>query len=354
MRKSLIAAVAMAGVLLAAAPASASASPHLSLPAPTGPFAVGVHDEHLVDAARPDPWHPEQSRELMVSVRYPTLASHGRTRQYATAAESTLALTAYEVPGPKDVLTTVPTRSLVDAPIVAPWRLPTVLLSPGYGAGRWSLTSLAEDLASRGYLVVTIDHNYEAFGITFPDGHTTDCDSCLGDDGPKVVRGRGADASFVLDSLLPRWPIDPARIAMAGHSIGGAAAAYAMALDPRIKAGINMDGSFQIPPTVDRAFLMLGTTGGHPRGAGTDWDTAWNGLGGWRRWLTVDGAAHMSFGDTAVLAGQLGLPDPEQTITGERAVALTRGLVGAFLDRHLRGLPGFVLDHPPAGVTRWG
>ena len=46
-----------------------------------------------------------------------------------------------------------------------------------------------------------------------------------------MVAGRAADVSFVLGELTgahPAWPggalIDPSRMAMAGHSIGGAAA----------------------------------------------------------------------------------------------------------------------------------
>lgn len=35
---------------------------------------------------------------------------------------------------------------------------------------RATLTGLAEELASRGYIVAGIGHNYEADGIMFPDG----------------------------------------------------------------------------------------------------------------------------------------------------------------------------------------
>ena len=62
--------------------------------------------------------------------------------------------------------------------------------------------------------------------------------------------------SFVLGELTgarPAWPgaglIDPSRMAMAGHSVGGAAAIGAMLTDSRIRAGIDMDGATyaQIP-----------------------------------------------------------------------------------------------------------
>ena len=68
------------------------------------------------------------------------------------------------------------------------------------------------------------------------------------------MTGRAADVSFVLDELTgahPAWPgaglIDPSRMAMAGHSVGGAAAIAAMLADSRIRAGIDMDGATARP-----------------------------------------------------------------------------------------------------------
>lgn len=68
--------------------------------------------------------------------------------------------------------------------------------------------------------------------------------------GPKVMTGRVADVSFVLDELTaPRsiWPhaglIDASSIAMAGHSAGGASAIPAMLADARICASTDIEGS---------------------------------------------------------------------------------------------------------------
>src|SRR5581483_8363268 len=119
---------------------------------------------------------------------------------------------------------------------------------------RATLTSIAEDLASHGYIAVAIDHPHER---TLRD-HRRDPAFWA-----KVRFVRALDASFVLDQLLadPRWPVDPDRVGMAGHSAGGAATIAAMLDDPRIRVGANVDGSTDplIPPTgLDRPFLLLG------------------------------------------------------------------------------------------------
>ncbi|GGF98370.1 hypothetical protein GCM10010912_48800 [Paenibacillus albidus] len=50
---------------------------------------------------------------------------------------------------------------------------PLVLLNHGYKSSRIYHTSHAENLASHGYIVASIDHTYSTFATVFPDGHTT-------------------------------------------------------------------------------------------------------------------------------------------------------------------------------------
>ncbi|WP_251035884.1 hypothetical protein [Paenibacillus sp. ISL-20] len=49
-----------------------------------------------------------------------------------------------------------------------------VLLSHGMGTSRVLHASQAENLASHGFIVVTIDHTYSTFATIFPDGRVTD------------------------------------------------------------------------------------------------------------------------------------------------------------------------------------
>jgi dienelactone hydrolase len=361
-----------------AAPAGQGSAPYL--PEPTGPHPAGTTSAHLTDTSRPDPWAAGvTARELMVSLWYPATSSDGPRARYMTSAESELQLTSRGITGvPPDTLSTVRTNAAVDATPAGRQRsLPLVVLSPGFTNSRGTLTALAEDLASHGYVVAGIDHTYESFATAFPDGRVT---TCLARDArrqgnwspEKVAAGRAADVSFVLGELTgarPAWPgaglIDSSRIGMAGHSAGGAAAIAAMVADSRIRAGIDMDGSTAAPiphAGLSRPFLFLGKESNYTpgsggavtpgtrdwkvrRGAVITWERDWELLTGWKRWLVVAGAVHASFTDLALLADQIGL-DIGAGLSGARSLDITRAYVRAFFDQHLRGTPQALLDQP--------
>ncbi len=344
---------------LSASPASADTTPYL--PAPTGHQPVGVTSLSLKDTSRADPWVPSVPyRELMVSVFYPATSGHGPTKQYMTPLESERNLERQNIPDlPLDVLSTVRTNAVADAkPAGRRHSLPLVVLSPGWTQPRATLTALAEDLASRGYVVAAIDHTYENRATTFPDGHVTGCTACEVDDRPgfweKFARTRSADTSFVLDSLLrSKWGslIDPQRIGMTGHSAGGAVTTQAMLADPRIRAGADIDGSIHVPlpaSGLSRPFLFLGSMDSYTPGAPgpyDDWETDWAHLTGWKRWIMVTGTVHNSFTDLGVLAAQLGI-DLGASIDADRALAITRAYVSAFFDQNLRCRPQPLMAAP--------
>jgi len=338
------------------------------LPEPTGPCPVGTTSLYLKDVSRPDPWAAGvNARELMVSVWYPAAPSQGRRARYMTPAESELQLTSRGIAGvAQDVLSTVRTNAVVDAtPAGRQHALPLVVLSPGFTNARSALTALAEDLAGHGYVVAGIDHTYESFATAFPDGRVTTClarEARRRGEGfwEKAVAGRAADVSFVLDDLTgahPAWPgaglIDPSRMAMAGHSLGGAAAIGAMLADSRIRAGIDMDGSTHVPipdQGLSRPFLFLGKQANYTPGSGgavTSWERDWKLLTGWKRWLVVAGAVHASFTDLGLLADQTGI-DTGAAVPGARSLDITRVYVRAFFDQHLRSRPPALLDQPSA------
>ncbi|WNF27644.1 alpha/beta hydrolase [Streptomyces sp. C11-1] len=371
---------AATGPATAAAPPAASASAPapgdrtpsaLALPRPTGPYATGRDTLFLTDHTRPDPWVPSAgARQLLVSLHYPARpGSGGAPAPYMAEEEARLMLAqrGLEDVVPPALVSATRTHARTAAR-PAPGRFPLVLLSPGFGTPRATLTGLAEDLASRGYVVATADHPYESTGTRLPDGRVLTCAACdrvsaQPDDAGRrkvlaaVSGGRAADFSFLLDRLTgphASWRyarmIDRHRVGMAGHSIGGNAAASTMAADLRVDAGVNMDGTFfdPVPATGlgGRPFLMLGTHPGHGPGDDTSWDEGWDRLAGWKRWLTVRDAGHFTFTDTPEIGEQLGLEDPEAPLSAARSTTITRSYVAAFFDRTLRGRAAPLLNGP--------
>ncbi|GHE55277.1 lipase [Streptomyces longispororuber] len=331
------------------------------LPRPTGPYAVGRDTLHLVDTGRPDLWVPDRPRELMASVYYPARGQGGRSTAYTSTEAARAMLAQHGLDVSPDAYASTRTHARTGA-VAARGRFPLVLLSPGFGAPRSTLTHLAEDLASRGYVVATVDHAHEAAGAEFEGGRIPPCVGCDPDadvPGDRITANRAQDLSYVLDRLVggrtgkAAWArsgmIDRKRVGAGGHSIGGAATAALMNTDRRVRAGMNMDGGMRIPPDGlrGRPFLLLGTrlttTPGGPYG----WDAAWPLLDGWKRWLTVAGSGHFTFTDAPVVLHQLGADeDPEATLSGRRAAEITRAYIGAFFDRHLRGTDSPLLDGP--------
>jgi dienelactone hydrolase len=165
----------------------------------------------------------------------------------------------------------------------------------------------------------------------------------------KLTEGRAADVSFVLDELTRThsWLIDSRRIAMAGHSAGGASSVHALSKEPRLRAAVDIDGSLHVPvPSgLARPVMFVGSQAHGPGGRDTSWDDAWPNLAGWKRWLVVTGTQHASFTDVGMLGDQLGV-DYGADISGERATEITRRYVRAFFDQHLRHRPQPLLDRP--------
>ncbi|WP_221455455.1 alpha/beta hydrolase family protein [Saccharothrix tamanrassetensis] len=319
------------------------------LPPPTGPHPVGITSLHLTDESRQDPWVPEAgARELMVSLWYPAKSRGERRASYMTPKESELLLEGHGITGvPPDSFSKTRTNAYTD---VRPTggRHPLVVLSPGYTWYRSSFGALAEELASRGYVVAGIDHTYENFATTFPDGRVTTCATCdlqVEDFGRLAVESRARDVSFVLDELIGRRGtlIDPARIAMAGMSLGGASVGETMLTDPRVRAGANLDGTMFKPlpeSGLSRPFLFF-TQDADDATLNRDWQR----LTGWKRWFKVTGAVHPSFADYDLLTQQMGL-DFGSELAGTRSVEIVRAYVAAFFDRHLRSRPQPLLERP--------
>ncbi|WP_405640443.1 alpha/beta hydrolase family protein [Streptomyces uncialis] len=357
------------------------------LPAPSGPYPLGTVSLQLADTARPDPWVPSRPcRELMISIWYPARSGPARPAvpwMPPTAADRYLNFLGL----PPGRVRLGRTHGHAGAPIGGPpGILPVVLYSPGANASRSFGTGIVEDLAGHGYLVVTVDHTYDAAAVEFPGGRVEMNPAGGISDYAKALAVRTADIRFVLDRLavlqsggipgvcrtpLPRGlpgALDLRRVGMLGHSLGGATTAATMLTDERITAGASLDGGAAGPVVdagLDRPFLVVDTSGKGGMENNPALRAFWSRLRGWRLCLTVQGAAHQSFGDDVLIlpliAPLLGmsphhLEQEVGTIPSHRAQAFQRAYPRAFFDLHLRDrgrlLDGPSPDFPEVGHTR--
>ncbi|WP_026361248.1 alpha/beta hydrolase family protein [Amycolatopsis nigrescens] len=352
LRVKTAAAVAALCLLSLSIPAAA-ATTGLSLPAPTGRDAVGRATLALTDHDRVDPWVPEAGpRQLMVTLYYPAVRGTGGRAPYLDLAEATALAAKYAEVAPQltaERLAGTRTWSRTDAHPL-PGRRPLVLLSPGFTVPRHTLTAMAEDLASRGYVAAAVDHAFESVAAKFPSG-VLPCAACRLPDQigiAPIALNRGVDLSFVLDELRHHPLVDQHRVAVVGHSMGGSAAATTMRADRRVDAGVNLDGAMSPPDPLNRPFLLAGSPElqHHPGGdVDPSWDAVWPRMSGWKRWLAVADAGHYFCTDLELLVQQADV-DLTMPLDPARGLHLTRTYVAAFVDQHLRGIPQRLLTGP--------
>ncbi|WP_020672183.1 alpha/beta hydrolase family protein [Amycolatopsis nigrescens] len=376
-------AVAVAVPLTPAAAAQRTGGVRAQLPAPTGPHQVGTTRLHLVDHSRPDPWVPaEPARELMATVWYPTrdadrypvapqmppaAAAHFET----VMAEGTFAIPARIPPGTVDWAGTRTNSHLGAPPDFRGGPYPVLLYSPGHYMSRVFGTALAEEFASQGYVVVAVDHTYDPTEVEFPGGRVEvnrQPDPGSFETFKRELGIRAVDIPFVLDELARHnfgGVLDLGRVGMFGHSLGGATTAQSMHDDPRILAGVDLDGAVGTKEDpwgtvttegLDRPLLLFT----HDGADHTDplISELWRNLRGWRLNLQLASSAHNSFNDLSsmvpdLLAGGaltgaqatelVGTADPGD-LAGD--VAALRAYTRSFFDLHLRGRDDKLLAGP--------
>jgi len=216
-----------------AAPSGAQA--HLTLPVPAGHYPVGTVSMDLIDRGRANPWASSpRYRRPMVSIWYPAMGAQrypaapqmlpGAAAHFGSADGAAAQL--YGAPPGSVAWAATLTGGHQGAPVAGHRALfPVVLYSPGLGEPRTWGTTLVQDLASRGYVVVTIDHTYEASEVEFPGGRVIDSQLAAWaaqaqQNGTvlallkKIVAVRVADVRSVINNLTA---LDAGRNPSAGH-----------------------------------------------------------------------------------------------------------------------------------------
>ena len=351
------------------------------LPTPTGPFPVGRTTEVWSDAAQSDAMVPAPGakRELLAWIWYPARPSPScsKTDDYlpgpwraAIERQRGVLLTQFITRN----LSRVRTHAIQDAEL-SPQRssYPVVLMRAALATLVTNYTSLAEDLASQGYVVVGFDAPYRSSVVVFPDGRVIErapennADLVSGYEqeqlAGRLVEAWSADMGFALDQLERLNTYDPSgrlsgrldlrRVGVFGHSLGGATALQFCRDDSRCKAGIDVDGApvgSVVGKGVTRPFLfLLGDHGGEAdaetRQILANIQSIYDHLPRDRRWwIRIRGANHFLFNDDGAMLKSPPLMWAMRTsgivgLDGGRQIAVTRHVISTFFDVTLQGAP---------------
>ncbi len=363
------------------------------LPAPDGPNAVGVRQFEIDTGAR----------RLPALVWYPVKGKGGATRPYfdAEAAATQLPAIVRNMqldPASMAGVTSARTHSVAGA-AAARRRGGFPILIYSHGLTLWPAqnTALFEQLASHGYIIVSIAHPGDSVDIRLEDGSIITTASSPRDERfSKVVQQftggrthdertaalaeyRAAIAAAPLGASMVRWREDTIavarliasgglpqsvrdvlaagdrkRLGLIGMSFGGMTSASACRLIANCRAAVNLDGQNYDPDlfdrSVERPFLLMLSDwpryrvfGGQPGDPGfTPNDYAyerWASAGRDRNVVRVQlkDITHLGYTDLVALMTGPKRDERVGAIAGDRALGAMNAAVLAFFNTHLAG-----------------
>ena len=269
------------------------AVPVFTMPAPEGDFSIGSETFHWVDSSRLE-WFTDENdndvREIMVQAWYPSENSDSigtnsymdfmnlRSKTLASAGK----IPAF-LPSHLDMISTNTRNDVACSNKLE--KYPVLIFSHGITGSRHLHQILFEHLASKGYIVFALDHSFDANLTIFPDGKIADYrseitghpDSVLIRE--KQINTRAFDVGFIIDQIREietgmidsklSGRLDLDRVALGGHSYGGATAILASHNYDIVKACVVLDG--WISPIPDKViseginvpFLFMGRPSWH-------------------------------------------------------------------------------------------
>ncbi|KAG4292259.1 hypothetical protein FPRO06_13512 [Fusarium proliferatum] len=334
----------------------------------SGPYSVGLNIKTLVDESRWDPYAPidiPQKRRVLISTFAPVdtqenSCPHGEVNvPYMPPKTGDVFGRQAEAMGlPSGVFEDLQLKfcrlpdinRLQKHALKNGTKLSVVIFSPGRGVSRLMYSAMARSLASHGYIVITVDHAYDASIIEYPDG--TDTTGVVGEANKTVLeisaKVRSQDIMFVIDQIQDNVTTSElfglsqtGSVFVFGHSIGGATVVSTLFSDLRIQGVINLDGDMLGPVVkagLDKPLFLIGRP--HSRDQGPSWNETWNSQRGPGMMLQIDGITHQSFLDAPLLVSLRDVPEGSRdkvqaalgTINGRRMASLVIQLTVGILD----------------------
>ena len=348
------------------------------IPAPSGPFQVGTRSYEFIDEARKELYSgKDEARRFMIQVWYPAEVKDSDVRApWMENAEVFAPAIAgfFELPPfffDHLTLTNIPAYNNADV-AAADEDFPVIVFSHGWNGFNAQNAGQALELASRGYVVVGIQHTYGAMTTVFPDGTIAPNNpKALPEDGTDpnyemvarvLVKQWAEDISFSLDQLAA-WneagshpfegKLDLSRVGVYGHSTGGGAAIQFCGTDVRCVAVLGLD-PFMRPVSAEvlesgvsqPSFFMFS------QGWADDVNSPSSRL--FAQFIPnvsdnygvvkIEGTRHYDFSDLPLfspIAPQLGLKGP---LNGKRVTEIVNAYLIDFFEMTLRGKPSELFD----------
>ena len=354
---------AVASVALAQSPGPGT---NTILPALSGRFTVGRMSFDWTDESRIDSLAPQPGtkRELTVWVWYPASVTNTSTPSEYIPAQWRAAMAKRQSPEASkmwrdpSLVRCHSFDSVQVAPV--PSTFPIVIMKPGIGALALDYTTICEDLASHGYIVVASDSPYNTFLVVHKDGRVVPANGAAsprGTNSMRVAEIWNSDNRFLLDRLADLNKHDPdkmfqgrldmTKVGVMGHSFGGATAAESCNRDPRCKAGVDLDGQLYgeiINTGIKRPFMFLladhsGTLSGEDQRIAAQIKANYDHSATGREYVSLRDSGHFNFSDKCLL---LTGPVPRQSntigkIDARRGLSAAAACVSVFFDVHLKG-----------------
>ena len=345
--------------------------PIIKMPKLTGKHSIGSTIHHWTDQERKE-WFtddPNDVRQIMVQLWYPAQKTKkAEMTPYLDKIDlrsQTMAKAGKFPPQLIKHLELTKTNShlnLKAEPEAAP--LPIIIISHGITGMRHIHTSLAEKLSNNGYLVIALDHSYDANLTIFPDGSVADYRSDITGFPDSVsirkkqLQTRVADVQFVINQLIKiqsgkikhqlNGYLDLNRIGVAGHSYGGGTSIMVSYLDPRVKATLVLDSWMNPLPQkiiengIQQPLIYIG----RPKWTDSDYPTntdlvakIMDNTKGANYYLTIKETLHLNYCDAPLFSPLAKYFLDIGKMNGIKSVNLINNISLQFFDQHLKSEP---------------
>lgn len=385
------------------------AFPMFTLPQPSGEYTIGTMTLEMLDASRPETFtdDPNDKRDLMLQAWYPAEkpAAGVKPEPFWGSDPRRRQMLAKSLRQPGFLfnhLAMIPSHAYADAKVAGAGSYPVLIFSHGYAQGfNGQNTMLMEELASNGYVVLSIGHPYESSTVVYPDGRAVgmkqeqiqkvlggEVGTGIGKLADKIKASTDkaerlalvrelvasaptlttsvhlwvADTKFVLDQLALlngegstsafKGRLDLSRVGVLGMSFGGTTAGQAVLDDARISAGLNLDGTQYgdlLDRPVQKPFLWMNGPGYSQLNEPMFENSA---APAW--YLVVKGTQHFDFTDFPRVAPVFGWLGASDQIAPRRAVQITNAYTLAFFNQFLKHQPSPLLAGPSAEYPEVG